>query len=541
MIEKTYQYNNKITVDYKLKSATADKKHLVVIFTGFMADYNYEGSGSRLKSNVLWIKDSYNGYECYYVGQNGRLDYELAVNSLIENVLLSLGLSKEQCTLFGGSKGGYGALYIGIKYNYKNIISIAPLTKIGTRLQLAWPEHARLLMGENYSKSTIDKYDNILSTAINEDINPHKNIYLILSQDDQFYKEHQEFLPGMLEKFYKNFNLFSIKSNLIYQHNRMGEYNLPLAFMLINSLIEDINPCYGRVLLKSKENVISYGINEPTAFLKRCRFVGNHLHLSGVAFFRGVNVSSYGVYRKILLLTDGSNKYQYTIGTTLDKSISHAYYEGGYVDYSAGGFADIKGRGLDLMTLPLGVYKMDVVLSTPSIKSTSTALLSERSVDVKAIFHGYEYRIWDKNNQLFLSKRKIFALPLSSEKKPLFNLTDLRINDNRLFITGTFAVPGIELLNWGDARYYLVLLKGDDVYSFSLGLLNRLSNNSLLEDGFGVYQKAAFGTIRMQGIDISHLSVGIYDIYVVLSYKGSLFKRLVDKKVRYSNEVIELL
>ncbi|PWD86047.1 hypothetical protein [Ignatzschineria cameli] len=253
--ELSYIYSG-INVDYLYRPATSDRRHLVVIFTGFAERYSFANVGQSFKCDVIWIKDSYLNQECYYLGKNGELDFSEAVNSLICFYLGKLKLKKEECTLLGGSKGGFASLFIGLRYDFINIVSSAPTVLIGNRLAKDKINLADFIVGKNKinSSDVISKYNNLI---FNEIINSkeNKNIYLFLSKDDQFYDQHQKSLEHDLRSI-GNLNIIEISSNLVTQHNQVTVYSLPLIMSIIASLVEGIPPKFTYHLIGQKEQLL---------------------------------------------------------------------------------------------------------------------------------------------------------------------------------------------------------------------------------------------------------------------------------------------
>ncbi len=115
LVERT-EIVEDISIKYMFKPATLDVKHLIIVFSGFgwSSPFTYDFSGKSLKdvpSNILWIKDDFFGFPCYYLCKHRNFSIESSVIKFIEKILSILSLTKNNCTVVGASKGGTAALY----------------------------------------------------------------------------------------------------------------------------------------------------------------------------------------------------------------------------------------------------------------------------------------------------------------------------------------------------------------------------------------------------------------------------------------------
>ena len=518
MIEYKYKHKE-VEVTYLYKKATSDKKHLVVIFTGFAERYSFANVGQAFKCNVIWVKDSYEGKECYYLGKQGEFCFADAVNALIENILKEHQLTKEKCILLGGSKGGFASLYFTFKYNYKNVVCLAPTTRIGDRLNEDKSHLAQFIVGNK----EVSSYNNLVYNAIESDSSLHKNIYIFMSEDDEFYLLHQKPLLDKL-KHYENTNIIMVSSLLAYQHNRITPYSVPLIISLIVSIVEGITPKFGYIEIGNKDRAPDVDEVVPVSYLDTCKMVDDKLFLEGVAFFKGISISSYGIYQKKLFLKNLVNSYEYPLGTTLNKMFSVRFFEEVFYDYQAAGFANFKQIGIDLEEIEDGTYEVYAKIRTNTIPFTRSKMLAVDYLDIKYISKNTEYRIWSNTEkQVYLSKRQLIVD--YKEEREYFSLSELVLKNNRLFIQGNFSVLGLEVENWGDANYYLLVSNSDNTYSYRLGLVHQDHLNYIFRENQGKYQKSSFATLKHQGIDLINLVEGQYHLHVVLSFKGTLLRK----------------
>jgi len=136
------------------------------------------------------------------------------------------GLDKTQCTLAGFSKGGSAALWYGLKYGFKNIVSTVPQFHIGSYARRNWPEVFTHMTGEG-SEASARQLDTLLPRQLSRDTALDKNIYLLTSEADvQYESEVKPYISDFRK--YHNFNLFMAQSLLIREHNQVTSYHVPL-------------------------------------------------------------------------------------------------------------------------------------------------------------------------------------------------------------------------------------------------------------------------------------------------------------------------
>lgn len=530
--EKIY-YIDGVEVKYKLRYAKFDCKHLLVIFSGFGADSNitYNFSGNTLDfcpSNILWIKDDFLGNCCYYLCHKMNFIFERCVNKLILDVIDRLYLTKENVTLCGGSKGATAALYFGIKYNYKNIICSAPQVMIGD-----FNKKVHKDVYEHMIKCEEDKtlLNNIIKENISDDKEINKNIYLFSSPVDEW--EKCENLHEWLKK-YKNFNHFITYSSCVLQHNMVTSYNVPLILSLILCTSQNISPIFGEYNYNGipieKENIRKIILerqissNICIATINKFEFCENKFFLEGVAFIKGYDSPSYGLFKKNLILKNinaSSDAYYFPLGSILNKYNSKTYFDSTFCDYTSASYATLDKKGLAL-DVPFGTYVVSIKVEGKgkSLESFAKLECGEKIIiSDKAV-----YRMRSREEKAYFQK-----IPLLSIHEPdIFQLKERWKKDAILHYAGIFAVYGIELENWSECTFYIVLKKENTLYGFYMGKNNYSELNNLFE-GYGIYSKSNFCTYKGKGIDISRVESGHYMVYVSLLYKGSVFSRYIEE------------
>lgn len=234
--EKVYKSN--CDIKYFFSPCSYKSAYLVVVFSAFNSpeaerqiSYNYISALSNIDCNKLYILDSYGPRGSYYIGEEMNFEFETSVISLITYIASGLNISLKNVISAGSSKGGSAALYFGLKYNFGNIISGAPQTRIADYIISVSPVTADYMLGTNREKSKIDKLNNIIFKQTDKPI--LSQIYLFTSENDWQYQFHVEPFVKRLNE--KNENLDLIKDNNMKSH---GDIALFFPKFLQNKLLE---------------------------------------------------------------------------------------------------------------------------------------------------------------------------------------------------------------------------------------------------------------------------------------------------------------
>ncbi|MYX17305.1 hypothetical protein GTY67_28575 [Streptomyces sp. SID8374] len=242
-------------LEYRFAHAKNGNRHLVVVFANLNAPGEWgwaNGVLDRTRANILWIRDQFDGQNSYYLCREMDFTLEQSVINLISRVMNALGLTPDECTMFGSSKGGTAALHFGLKYGFRNIVASVPQFRIGSFVSESMPGAARLMMGE-VTEEKVRVLDSVLPEVVRTSPNRDANIYLISSPQDEQYTRHVEPFLGLFRD-YTNFNFVYNDSPLIAGHGKVTLRNLPTMMGLLNLLVDGITPRIG---------VISNGGEQP--------------------------------------------------------------------------------------------------------------------------------------------------------------------------------------------------------------------------------------------------------------------------------------
>ncbi|KWB79393.1 hypothetical protein [Burkholderia ubonensis] len=248
MEEKKFRYSNGVEVTYRFQAPKYDCRHLLIVMSGFnlpdptIYDFNLL---SHCRSNILWIRDCFDGLPAYCLCTGMNFDIEHAVSALIDGVIEFL--KPTDASILGASKGGSIALYYGIKHRLDNIITAVPQFRIGSYVAPGtyWEAVGKSMMGRS-DEGNVRLLDRYLPDLMHRDGKKDRNIYLFTSRaDEQFATEIKPNL-ALFDK-YENFNYIETNSACVTKHTDVTAYNLNLILALIYQFEAGIAPVWGKI------------------------------------------------------------------------------------------------------------------------------------------------------------------------------------------------------------------------------------------------------------------------------------------------------
>ncbi|CUO59825.1 MULTISPECIES: hypothetical protein [Clostridium] len=181
---------------YNIKYLFEEKKgskDLLIGFTactkvGQKARYNYIKTLEEFKCNKLFILDDFGFDErgAYYLGKDRDFAIEKDVESLINDICKKIEPKKE--FYIGSSKGGYAALYFGVRRKDTYIVVGAPQYNLGNYLNL--PGHTEILkyiMG-NCNQESISILNELLKEALIKNKENKNKIFLHYSDKEETFE-----------------------------------------------------------------------------------------------------------------------------------------------------------------------------------------------------------------------------------------------------------------------------------------------------------------------------------------------------------------
>ncbi|EOL9014545.1 alpha/beta hydrolase [Cronobacter malonaticus] len=352
---------NGVRIKYRYKKRKYDTQHMLFIFSGFggagMFTWDFANGLQDCPAHVVWIKDDFHDACTYYLCHNNDFYVEQAVIAFVEKMLSRHNLNKTQCTLAGFSKGGSAALWYGLKYNFKNIISTVPQFHIGSYARNQWPEVFMHMTGEA-SEAAARQLDALLPHQLTNDRAVDKNIYLLTSEADIQYES--EVKPYIAEfRKYQNFNLFMARSMLIREHNQVTSYHVPLLLGIFYSLSQGAVPRYGDCELTADNTLLPRPLKpQPVAVLKKVAVKNALLFPEGIAVLKGLDCTEYQDIQVDLVFKADNFEEVFRIAKAHRPILTRQLYDGGFVNYDKGWFCTLRYEGLSLEALPAGTYQL---------------------------------------------------------------------------------------------------------------------------------------------------------------------------------------
>lgn len=529
-MNETYEYQG-VAVEYKLRDGRQDRQHLVVVFAGVLPGqhdfYGFDGAAlDHVKGAVLWIKDSFEGRNSYYMCAGLDFTIERAVSGLIDSTLKTLGLTAAQCTLLGGSKGGSAALHLGLKYDYRNIVASVPQSRIGTYTREKLPDTFEYMAGPEAeaAEAALNEYIPQLVAAPQSHA---KNIYIISSEADPEYKIHVEPLLADFSR-YENFNLLLTDSTLVTAHPEVTPYNIPFILGTIYTLCEGLAPKFGLVRngngQRDREEGPGYlagkGIkSKPISGFHWILIKGDTISFRAFAAVIGEEATQAPASLPWLLAVGGGETHAFELEAMADRTLSSRLYTKYFCDYLWAGLKPPSDRGLCLRSLPTGQFDFEASFVTTSGDHRAPVTHKEAK-NMVGVAGGHAY-----NLDASPTRTRISKLPLDGAvaTDSYFDFTVLEVDGLKLFIRGAFAVPREEMRAWNEGLFALTLRNTKDTVSYALAASNPSSQPLPSNFAPEAFPWAYFSTAGHRGLDFSSLPDGDYVCFVSFVREGRVY------------------
>ena len=528
-MQEQQQKVNNISITYGYRKGKYDCRHLLVVFSDFGSNkscYDFTDSLEPVPSHILWLKDYFFDNCCCYLCHKMDFSIEKTVTEFISNFCQEHFLDNDNITLVGIGKGGTAALYFSIKYKFKNAIAVLPQIHLGSFINKMHKDVAAHMM---CCEEDIQTLDQLLQKTITSATDTNKNIYFFSSSADQ--DETYTQIHDSLKKF-QNFNHISTESHCIKQHDQIIPYNLPLILSLILAHGQGIHPRFAEWFTNGYSAPQSYtdtvlqrqrARKEVVARLTACSSNQDVFFPEGVAFLRGIPSSTYGTFTKYLILERIDNvkrRYCIPFGSTSSDNFSFNYYEDVYCDYQTIGFASANKKGISFAGFPIGHYRLLVRVEGEGL--AAEAPLQMVMKELAAAGEQHIYRLSHKEGVAHLH----ILSPLSDYKPDICTVTKHWIKENTIHYEGYALRYGIEAGDWADIDVWLVLKKDDNFHIFKYAKNKNVALNTNF-DGCGIYATSNFCSPACNGIDISSLDKGEYDVFISLQYKHCLLSEQI--------------
>lgn len=217
---------------------------LIVTFPGFSSPknppkYNYIRTLSDCNCHRLYILDDYGPRGSYLIGKNRNQSIEESVMALILTICAKYNINSKNVILQGSSKGGYIALYYGIKYEFGNVITGAPQINLGNYLLYVAPEVAKYIAGGT-EKEDIMYLNSFLYDYLNDESIEFPKIFIHVGKGDHHYKGH--IIPFLSRLKDKGIN-YEINVKEYFSHNSIGYYYPEYLLKTLHNIDNKIISC----------------------------------------------------------------------------------------------------------------------------------------------------------------------------------------------------------------------------------------------------------------------------------------------------------
>mgnify|MGYP003408023522 CR=1 FL=1 len=202
-IEKVWNTHRDIRYHFIEAKESTLNNQLIVVFAGmgmpFVYKYNYSKALSDINCHKLFIIDDYGDRGSYYLGNNLDSLVETSVISLILNIASRYNIAMQNILSMGSSKGGYAALYYGIKYSFGKVLAAAPQTLLGNFLEGFTLDMVKDITGNKESADVALLNQKLFSLLEGNRNYPH--IHLMVGSIDPHLQEHlQPFIVKLREQ-----------------------------------------------------------------------------------------------------------------------------------------------------------------------------------------------------------------------------------------------------------------------------------------------------------------------------------------------------
>lgn len=211
---------------------------LIVTFPGFNSEvgafrYRYVRTLKDVNAHRLFFLDEFGTRGCYLLGKNRDFSIETSVMSVINSIAKKYDIKIENIILQGSSKGGWMALYYGIKYRFGHVIAGGPQTKMGDFLM----HDVKIVPGEElhffskvkvadfiaggHEKEDLEYLDNLLFNLLYDSPDNFPDIHIHVGKGDFHYEIH--ILP-FIEELDKNHIKYQLDIEEYEEHNDLAFY-----------------------------------------------------------------------------------------------------------------------------------------------------------------------------------------------------------------------------------------------------------------------------------------------------------------------------
>jgi hypothetical protein len=249
-IENTEKIHKDINEIKYLFCEKEGSNKLIITFPGFTDlgsfKYRYVRTLKDVNAHRLFLLDNFGSRGCYLLGRNRNFTVEKSVISLINSIIKKYDIDKRNVILQGSSKGGWMALYYGIKYGFGYVIVGGPQTKIGDFLlkhEVQIPSNGKIHPGSKASvagyisggheEEDVEYLDNLLFDLIDSSNRKFPKIYIHIGKGDFHYEKH---IIPFIELLEKNNIKYQLDIQEYDEHNDLAIYYPKFLLKTLNSI-----------------------------------------------------------------------------------------------------------------------------------------------------------------------------------------------------------------------------------------------------------------------------------------------------------------
>lgn len=276
-------------------------------------------------------------------------------------------------------------------------------------------------------------------------------------------------------------------------------------------------------------------IQKPANKIEKLWVNNGFLFIEGLAFIHGYNSPEFSDLYKYLALKNVRKLIflEYELGSVRRHELKAQSYKDKTYDYTAAGVATKGLKGIDISQLDEGIYEILISVSSKmESREYLDLILVTKGLNKRSADNLFEYRLYQKNSKTYLVKREIIGRFVSQHC--YVGIEKEWVRGKVFHIEGEFIVPGVDLTEFTQGKYYLIIKKPitQKQYVFELGQIRKPSLGEKIKNLYGDYDACYFATLNLKGIDTTGFELGDYDLYVSLGYKSELFTVKLPRKLK---------
>ncbi|WP_397537176.1 Two component regulator three Y domain-containing protein [Rummeliibacillus pycnus] len=195
-------FESEKSIKYLFQQSYAKTNSLIIIFSAFptkgkQPTYNFVRTLKEFDCNKLFILDDFGSRASYYLCEKREFSIERSVISLINYIMKENNI--DHVISCGSSKGGYAALYFGIKYGFDHIIAASPQYYLGDYLLDQTNSQDVTLFMSGFSGDEDHSFLNEIMPKMIEETENKPNIFIHLGKDEPHYENHVKPLLAKLD------------------------------------------------------------------------------------------------------------------------------------------------------------------------------------------------------------------------------------------------------------------------------------------------------------------------------------------------------